>query len=526
MALTAHRAPEAAASWLRERVHGSLRTDSRKVRPGDGFLAWPGHAQDARRYVGDALEAGASACLVEEDGAHAFDLHDARVATLPGLKAGAGVVADAYFDAPSTRLSVVAVTGTNGKTSSTWWIAQALNHLGTRCGVIGTLGVGDPPRVLLGAAHEATMQSTGLTTPDPVRLQEALAHFVSHGYLACAMEASSVGIEEHRMNGVNVKVAVFTNFTQDHLDYHRTMDAYWSAKRKLFAWPGLEGAVVNVDDTAGAALAGELKRQSSCKLVTCSVQFHNDATVSPGATLVARDVQPLSEGLRFTVFEPASHATQVVQTTLMGDFNVSNVLSVVGALRLMGVSLQDAANACSHFSPLPGRMQKVGGINEPLVVVDYAHTQDALDKALGALRGIANQRGGRLVVIFGCGGDRDPSKRAPMGAVAVKRSDAVVVTSDNPRSEAPQDIINAVMQGVDARSVTHTQCIVDRREAIAKTVAQASPCDVVLLAGKGHEAYQEIDGVAHPFSDVLEARAALAARRPMGATASVAGGHA
>lgn len=506
MAVTALRSSDAAARWLREWVTGALCTDSRRVRPGDGFIAWPGYATDARRFVASALKAGATTCLVEAEGIEAYGFDDARVASLPGLKAAAGVIADAYFDRPSAGLDVLAVTGTNGKTSSSWWIAQALTVLGQRCGVVGTLGVGVPPVRSDDGDHTGDVRATGLTTPDPVLLHAAIRGFADRGFKACAMEASSIGIEEHRLAGVRVGVAVFTNFTQDHLDYHGTMQAYWAAKRKLFAWPGLRGAAINIDDPAGASLAQELKSSApSCRIIDC--------TALPGreAALAARDVRYVDGGLAFDIVERSADAVAPVQTSLIGDYNVSNVLGVVAALRLQGVSLQDAARACARLTPVPGRMQREGGEGLALAVVDYAHTPDALDKALAALRPLAEQRGGRLIVVFGCGGDRDPSKRALMGAIAARRADIVVVTSDNPRSESPESIIESIAAGVPSGTVL--RCVVDRRQALRETLAGANAQDVVLVAGKGHEDYQEIRGVRHPFSDTEEVRAALAAQR-------------
>ena len=286
MAVTPLRSTDAAARWLREWVRGTLRSDSRAVRPGDGFIAWPGHATDGRRFVTSALEAGATTCLVEQEGIEAFGFDDARIASLPQMKATTGLIADAYYDEPSRALDVVAVTGTNGKTSSAWWVAQALTLLGRRCGIVGTLGIGTPP---LGAQPGAVVH-TGLTTPDPVRLHEALRGFVDQGFAACAMEASSIGIDEQRLAGVRVAVAVFTNFTQDHLDYHGSMGAYWSAKRRLFAWTGLRAAVINVDDAAGAQLAPEIHAQGLCEV--WSVGLRGDARLS------AREIRYVDGGLR------------------------------------------------------------------------------------------------------------------------------------------------------------------------------------------------------------------------------------
>jgi UDP-N-acetylmuramoyl-L-alanyl-D-glutamate--2,6-diaminopimelate ligase len=494
VALTRLKSPEAAARWLREWVTGTLRSDSRHVQPGDGFIAWPGHATDGRRFVRAALDAGAATCLVEDEGVDTFGFEDARIATLPRMKAATGHIASAFFDRPSGALELVAVTGTNGKTSSAWWTAQALSLLGRDCGVIGTLGIGQPPL----PARAASIEFTGLTTPDPVLLHAALRRFVDAGFEACAMEASSIGIVEHRLAGVQVAVALFTNFTQDHLDYHGTMDAYWAAKRALFDGPGLRAAVVNVDDPKGAALAAELQQVGALDVWTVS-------RTDPGARLYASDLGYGAAGLRFTVHE-GGHGL-AVQSTLTGDYNASNLLGVIGVLRASGATLESAVHIVPMLTAVPGRMQRVGAApGQPEVVVDYAHTPDALHNALGALRPLVAARGGRLWCVFGCGGNRDPVKRPLMGAVAGRLADQVVVTSDNPRDEDPAAIVEQVVSGV-GRDDAHV--IVDRRAAIAQAIAAADARDVVLLAGKGHEDYQEVSGVKHPFSDAQEARAAL-----------------
>ena len=253
MTVTALKSADAAARWLRSWVSGTVTTDSRKVRAGDGFIAWPGAATDGRRFVASALQAGATTCLVERDGLDAFAFDDARIASLPGLKAATGSIADAFFEQPSGSLDMVAATGTNGKTSTAWWTAQALTLLGRRCAFVGTLGIGEPPR----PGRAAQIEFTGLTTPDPVMLHASLRLFADGGFKACAIEASSIGIVEQRLAGLRIAVALYTNFSRDHLDYHGSMDAYWAAKRRLFAWPGLRAAVLNIDDERGAALAVE-----------------------------------------------------------------------------------------------------------------------------------------------------------------------------------------------------------------------------------------------------------------------------
>ena len=488
--------PTQAAAWLRARVTGRLCTDSRQVRPGDGFLAWPGAAFDARAHVATALAAGAGACLVEQAGAEAFGLTDARIATYANLKADSGLVASAWFGEPSARLAVLAVTGTNGKTSTSWWLAQALSNLERvapiPCGLVGTLGVGVPPRLVV----------TGLTTPDPVALQSAFADFAAQGLKACAIEASSIGIEEHRLAGTQIHTAMLTNVTQDHLDYHGDMASYSQAKAKLFAWPGLRAAVINVDDPYGLALAAGLTERLTGLDVWTLSMASGRANV---ARLQAQDIRYEPQGVAFVVVEGGQRVPLVTQ--LVGAYNIANVLGVIAAMRTLGVPLDAAVDACADLTPVPGRMECVSAPGQPLVAVDYAHTPDALAKALDALQPLTSARGGQLWCVFGCGGDRDTTKRPLMGAVAGAHADRVVVTSDNPRSEAPDAIISQILLGLSGAAGVQVEP--DRARAIVQTLAQAKAADVVLLAGKGHEDYQEIGGKRLPFSDVAQVRAAL-----------------
>ena len=499
--------PREAAQWLRQHVSGTLQADSRQLAPGDGFIAWPGAAVDARGFVADALSQGAGACLVEHDGLAAFDLEDARVASFSGLKVATGAIAAEFFGSPSHQLAVVAITGTNGKTSTAWWLAQALSALqgdeARPCGLIGTLGVGRPPasELPLGAQQGRTaLTSTGLTTPDPVLLQRTLRQFADDGLKACAMEASSIGVEEHRLDGTRFQVAVFTNLTQDHLDYHGTMEAYWLAKRRLFSWPDLACAVVNVDDAQGRVLAQDLAG-SHLDVWTVSCQ--------QPARLQARNIAYEASGLRFDVVEAG--VSHMLQTRMIGTYNVANLLGVLAAMRGLGVPLQAAVLACSSLHPVPGRMECLGRAGEPLVAVDYAHTPDALSHALSALRPLAAQRGGRLWCVFGCGGDRDASKRPLMGAIASQKADQVVVTSDNPRSEKAESIIAHILLGLAHSKEVDVQT--NRALAIEDTVMRAAAHDVILVAGKGHELTQEIAGVKHAFSDREHAQQALRSRR-------------
>jgi murE/murF fusion protein len=506
-----------AVAWLRARVAATaeLRTDSRQVAPGEAFIAWPGYAHDGRAFVAAALAAGAAACLVEADGLEAWGFDDERIAALPGLKAASGAIADAWYGEPSARLSLVATTGTNGKTSTAWWTAQALSLAGQRCGVVGTLGVGEPPTRL---NPQAAVVATGLTTPDPLTLHRSLRAFGQAGFAACALEASSIGVVEQRLAAARIQVALYTNFTPDHLDYHGSMDAYWTAKRGLFDWPGLRAAVVNLDDAKGAELAGELGREGRLDLWTYSQQ--------PGvpARLRAEAVRYEAGGLAFALVETAAGGAvdrAELRSTLIGDYNVSNLLAVLGGLRALGLPLAQVAALAAEFTPVPGRMDRVpAGADQPQVVVDYAHTPDALDKALQALRPFARARGGRLWCVFGCGGNRDAIKRPVMGRIASERADEVIVTSDNPRLEDPAAIVAQVAAGCSGPARVRT--VVDRGEAIALALAEAAPADVLLLAGKGHEDYQDAGGVKRPFLDAavateaLQRRAAQAALPPLG----------
>lgn len=477
--------PREAADWLRERGATDLHCDSRKVGAGQGFIAWPGAATDGRKFVPQALHQGAVACLVEHEGSDAFGFTGDAVAAYPGLKAATGQVGALFYGEPSRTLDVLAVTGTNGKTSTAWWLAQALSNVAIPCGLVGTLGVGRPPHV----------EATGLTTPDPVLMQRHFRRFLDEGLKACAIEASSIGIVERRMDGMQVKVAGFTNFTQDHLDYHGSMDAYWQAKAELFRWPGLQAAVLNLDDPKGEVLRAELEGKLDVWTVSCGQP----------ARVRALDIGYVDGGLAFTVAE--GDARHPLRTQLIGQYNVSNLLGVVGMMRALGVPLADAVAACADLLPVPGRMERVAQPGQPLVAVDYAHTPDALDKALEALQPLARQRGGQLWCVFGCGGDRDPGKRPLMAAVAEKNADRVVVTSDNPRGEQPEAIIDQVVRGLAHAGRAQVQA--DRARAIADTLAAAAPEDVVLIAGKGHEDYQEIAGIKHAFSDQAHAVAAL-----------------
>jgi len=382
---------------------------------------------------------------------------------------------------------MVGVTGTNGKTSVTLWIAQALSALGRKCALVGTLGNGFPGELTPGPN----------TTPGAHVLREFLPECVRQGAAACAMEVSSIGLHQRRVAEVRFDVAVLTNLTRDHLEYHGTMEAYAAEKAKLFDWPTLQCAVVNLDDPFGRTLAARLGNR------TPTIGYTLCAAHGGDRVLRATAIEETTRGVAFTVDGVR------FQAPVIGRFNIANLLAVIGALLAAGETLPTIAAALSQIQAPPGRMQPVGEDEHPLVLVDYAHSPDALEKVLAALRPTAQARGGKLVCVFGCGGERDPGKRPQMGAIAERLADRVIVTSDNPRGEDPHTIIEQIVAGMHATPTIEA----DRARAIFAAIAAADRRDVILLAGKGHEPYQEIAGRRVPFSDVATAQRALAARR-------------
>ena len=494
-----------ACRWLKAQGASGLSADTRTLRDGDALLAWPGARHDARRQLNEVLARRACAAIVEEhDSAAALErlppAQAHRVATFADLRLAAGPIAHAFYGEPSERLDLIAVTGTNGKTSVSWGVAQALHTAGRRCSVAGTLGMGEPG---------ATLESTGLTTPDAVSLHRGLDLQLRAGVTAMAIEASSIGLMEGRLQACRIRVACFTNLTQDHLDYHGTLQAYWAAKQRLFDWPGLAAAVVNVGNAHGQELARRLAAERpAVALWTVAA----DAPVGASAARLKVQAGGLDgEGRRCLVLVEDGAEPQTFVTPLVGSFNHENLAVVAGALRALGLSPAEAAASLSGVQAVPGRLQPVAGRHKaPKVIVDYAHTPDALGQVLAALRPLAAERGGRLWVVFGCGGNRDSSKRPLMAAVAEARADRLVLTSDNPRDEIPAAILEQMRAGLQAPQ--QADVIEDRRAAIEHAVAQAESRDVILLAGKGHEAEQEIAGVRYPFSDVVEAERALDAR--------------
>ena len=485
-----------------------LVSDSRRVKPGDVFFAYPGDAADGRTYIAQALKNGASAVLYESTDFSWDTAWNVPHLAVAGLKRLAGTIANGHYGQPDKDMQIVAVTGTNGKTSCSQWLGHALSHLGQTTGVIGTLGVG-----IFAQGQRGEFEETGYTTPDAVLLQRALADMRSKGVSALAIEASSIGLDQGRLNGMHVDIALFTNFTRDHLDYHGDEQHYEAAKRMLFDWPGLQQAVLNLDDAMGLRLVTHLQqKKAAMPLIGYTL---GDAEAPGAAVLRASAIRTNTSGTAFHIDSPFGSGQ--VKTQLVGLFNVSNALGILGVLLAKGIAWDAALKAIELLVAVPGRMQQFGGQDAPLVVIDYAHTPDALEKTLITLRQVAQQRNGELWCVFGCGGDRDPGKRPQMGAVA-ELADHVIVTSDNPRSEEPGAIIAQIMAGMKAPH--NAQALEDRAAAILWAVRHAAKADVVLLAGKGHETYQEIKGKKLPFLDADHAAVALAAR------ATMKGGHA
>jgi UDP-N-acetylmuramoyl-L-alanyl-D-glutamate--2,6-diaminopimelate ligase len=466
-----------------------LSSDSRRCAPGVAFFAYPGESADGRAYIAEAIEHGATAVLWEERGFTWNEQWRLPNVAVAGLRQQAGFLAHQFYGRASESLWACGVTGTNGKTSCSQWIAALLGRRGVKAGVIGTLGCGYPG-ALSGASN---------TTPDTLELHRMLKTFLADGARAVAMEVSSHGLAQGRVNGVRFACALFTNLSHDHLDYHGSMQAYAQAKALLFDTPHLGSAVLNLDDALGVQLAQRLARRG-VRTIGYSL---SRAGVVPGSVseFVAASAV---DGERVELESSRGAASAVVRP--LGRFNLANALGVLGVLLAYGVPFGEAAALLAELPPVPGRMQAVA--EQPLVVVDYAHTPDALEKVLHALRPVAGARGGELIAVFGAGGDRDPAKRPLMGEIAARLADRVVLTSDNPRSEDPLAIIEAIRRGVAGRCEVEP----DRARAIAQALAAAASQDVVLIAGKGHENYQEIAGTRLPFSDEAAVRSALARR--------------
>lgn len=461
-------------------IHG-LATDSRKVAAGDAFIALAGSQTAADHYLGEAIAAGAAVILLEAAQAgECYENEGALLVPVENLRAQLGKIADRFYDHPSQRLRLIGVTGTNGKTSVSHYIARLLQETGTPCGVIGTLGYGMP----------GAMQEASHTTPDVVQVNRVLACIIAEGGRATAMEVSSHALDQGRVDGLSMTGAVFTNLTRDHLDYHGSMEAYGAAKARLFEREGLHFAVINFDDPFGRQLYDQL--DGKCDRVRFSL--HEAQT-----ELWLTGINQTSDG--FSASVDGLWGSFDISASIMGSFNVSNLLASMAAVLSLGVPVERVQLAVESLVPPPGRLEPFTGANGVRVVVDYAHTADALENALTALRPHVS---GRLICVFGCGGDRDTGKRPAMATEAERGADLVFVTDDNPRSEDPSAITDQILAGFAAPE--KATVIHDRAEAIRQAIAAAEPGDIVLIAGKGHESWQETAGQRLPFSDAGQVR--------------------
>lgn len=474
----------------------SLVTDSRQVKPGDTYLAYAGKENDGRQFIPQAIAAGANAILWDPQN---FSWNpEWHIPALPvsGLQSKAGWIADYIYGSPSQELWVIGITGTNGKTSCCHWYAQAMQSLNKKIAVIGTLGNG-----FLGE-----IEASENTTPDAIILQRLLAKFKQQGAHSVVMEVSSHGIEQGRINGTTFSIAVLTNLSRDHLDYHHDMDAYAAAKARLFFSPELKYAIVNMDDVLGVELSRQLANKAT-KIVGYGFRHPELGCYSKHFKMVyGSNLKADINGIEFDIkYEGCQEHLKV---NLLGKFNASNLLAVTATLLASGIKLSDAIRSLQNIHPIPGRMEKFVAINQPTIIVDYAHTPDALERVLCSLRDILrtnhqnrvpNLKNPRLHCVVGCGGDRDKGKRVMIGEVATRLADEVIFTSDNPRTEEPMSIIEGLSEGAG----THRyQIEIDRALAIYQAIDNADPDDIVLIAGKGHEEFQEIKEHKIPFSDV------------------------
>ena len=470
-----------------------VQLDSRLLQVGDLFLACFGRNHDARNYVGQAIESGCCAVLAESGGKwQGIQYRDGvPIIAIDNLFAKVSEIAARFFGHPSKKLSVIGITGTNGKTSCSQFLAQTLTALGYKCGVIGTLGYG-----ICGE-----LQATQLTTPDAVFTQTALAEMQREGIDPVAMEVSSVGLHQKRVRSVQFETAIFTNLTRDHLDYHETMEAYGENKKKLFTMPGLKAAIVNLDDPFALSIINGVSTE--VEILTYSLD-------NKIASVFAESLELTRSGFRASIHTPIGKGE--ISGKLIGYFNFSNVLAVLTALinylpRNKDVSIDAICKKISQLQPVDGRMEIIGESDEITAVVDYAHTPDGLCSALTALN---DHFKGQIWCVFGCGGNRDKGKRPLMGEIAEKHSDQLVITDDNPRNEKGDEIVRHILSGVGQRN--NINIIRDRAEAISFAISNAKAGDVVLIAGKGHETYQDIAGVRNIFSDAKQVRIALQER--------------
>jgi UDP-N-acetylmuramoyl-L-alanyl-D-glutamate--2,6-diaminopimelate ligase len=478
--------------------------DSRRVAPGALFLSLARQDEQREKHLQQALDKGAFAVLIDQQQTlterEQLLLDDAVVSAYPvaNLAQKAGFIAARFYQHPSQHMTVIAVTGTNGKTSVSQFIAQALEGMGKPCGIIGTLGAG----------RLSDLELTGMTTPDPVSMQRLLAGFELESCQYVVLEASSHALEQGRLNSVDINIAVLTNLSRDHLDYHRTMGEYAAAKQRLFEMASVKTTVINTSDDFGRNVINKL--EAGTRLLTYAS--------AENADICADDINCHRDGMQFEL--TFNGQTMKVDLPILGRFNVDNILATVGVLEALGMTRDEIQQAITHCHAVAGRMEAHGRGAQPSVVIDYAHTPDALEQALKTLR-VHLPEQGQLWCVFGCGGDRDKGKRPLMGQIAETEADKVIVTDDNPRTENHHAIIEDILAGCRQPENIHVE--LDRKLAITHAISHAGPMDIVLVAGKGHEAYQEIDHIKYPFRDALIVTDVLMAIE--NGIYNVAGGH-
>ncbi len=457
--------------------------DSRQVKPGDLFLAYRGTSGSGVDFIDAAIQAGAVAVAFDSELTLQDETMSVPLFRVPNLRQQAGVIASRFFNEPSKDINVIGVTGTNGKTTVSYLISHALTQCDQQAAFIGTLGYGKTSEI----------QDGSMTTPDPVALQTLFASWRDE-LDTVVMEVSSHALDQARVSGVAFDVGVYTNLSRDHLDYHETLESYAAAKARLFQTPDLKYAVINADDEFGRELIANCK--SNLELIVYTTRSDEIDLESEATIRLVRASADNSSGLGRTIQVQSPWGDPQISSELLGDFNVSNVLAAYAVLCVLGIEANTAAAAVSRFRGVPGRMECFAATNKPLLVVDYAHTPDALEKTLASLRPYCK---GKLYCVFGCGGDRDTGKRPQMGAIAEALADTVVLTNDNPRSEKPEHIVTQILAGMEDKQRVIVRY--DRSDAITNTYLRAKPEDVVLVAGKGHETTQQIGTEILPFSD-------------------------
>lgn len=459
-----------------------LTLDNREMKPGYLFFAYHGSSIDSKQFIDQVIANGAAAILCDTNKSHPTLTYKNNISiiAIPDLTEKIGQIAANFYDNPSKNMLAIGITGTNGKTSTSYLLTSALQKLGKQTGLIGTLGYG----------HPGSLTPSNYTSPNPIMLQRILADFKKQNIDTVVMETSSQALDQNRFAGMDIKFGTFTNLTHDHLDYHKTLDEYAAAKQRLFTQPAMQNGIFNLDDPIGLKWFEQFKNDFTTYGYTLNPNKFNFQNI-----IAASNIQAKPDGISAEIFSPWGNGKLI--SSLVGRFNLSNLLAVITNLCAMGYKLNNILPIIPELQPVPGRMQTIVGKNQPLVVVDFSHTPDALKQALQTLREHCH---GELFCMFGCGGDRDRKKRPEMAEIAEQLADHVIITNDNVRFEDPQQITNDILEGLKHPEKAIVE--LDRAKAIALTIKQATSKDIVLLAGKGHEPYQIIGDKKLPFNDI------------------------